>query len=129
MSTRIWLLSTLLILFAGCTPSSQPAYSSQVDIVINASELSEVRWHVPSGEDVQLQLNNQTSEIQVLSILTPAGSRSSGEPWFNIDILPGVSIQTTFIAPAAPGEYDVVIEGAHTNTRLHAEIIVVQPWE
>lgn len=128
MNLRVWLISTLVFLLASCAPANQPAHADRVDLVIRPGSLSEVRWHVPAGDDIQLQVHNQTAEKQVFSLRAPEGAFIIGEPWFSIEVLPGEMIDTVFTAPEAAGEYDVFIEGAQSQARLYAEIVVVQPY-
>jgi hypothetical protein len=124
---RSLIILVLTVLLTACTVEEQPAYTSKIDVIIGSGSLSESRWHVPAGEVIQVQLSNQTEEMHTWSILTPTGSWRTGAAWYSEQIAPGETRSTSFTAPAAAGEYDVVSTGADTNARLTAEIVVVQP--
>jgi hypothetical protein len=127
MLQRYLILLVFSITLAGCSIADRPPYSSEMDVVIRESTLSEVRWHVPAGEVIQVQLSNQAAESHTWSILTPVSTGKTGTAWFSQEVHPGETLKITFTAPAAPGEYDVVSVGTETKTRLTAEIVVVQP--
>jgi hypothetical protein len=119
------LLSALL---AACMADQRAPYSRELQIIIRETGLSAPRWHIPAEEAIQVELTNQTEDVHTWSIMALPDSGTPGTAWLSEQILPGETRIINFIAPAAPGEYDVVSESqADSNAIFTAEFVVVQP--
>jgi hypothetical protein len=129
MKLRQFIITLLILSFlAGCSTSNRPPYSNEMQVTIGDEGLIDRRWHVPAGEDIRIQLVNQTQRSITWSILAPSGTKSSEAAWFSVDVAPSSTFDTHFRAPAAAGEYDVIcISLLESETRWFAEIVVVQP--
>ncbi len=91
------------------------------------------KWWVPAGETITLSLSNQGETIHDWTLLArpltdPFDENDRQNILFQSILQPGESTTITFLAPAMPGEYDVVSsQPGDVDTGLVARLITIQP--
>jgi hypothetical protein len=121
-----------LCLLAACSGSGL-ATTTHIKAVLNTDSYTPSQWRIPGGEEITLELTNETPEERewALFIDTPSEPYSP-EDEANLIIkfsVPAHQSKTvTFTAPAAPGEYSVTstIPG-QMEDGLVGKVTIVQP--
>jgi uncharacterized cupredoxin-like copper-binding protein len=93
--------------------SSKP--STKIDVTMTDFQFQPNTFTVPAGQEISLSAENNGGVVHSFVIMKKgesAGTEFSEEDqpnvYWQVEIQPGGSTNTTFMAPADPGEYEVV---------------------
>ena len=121
----VWLVGISLIL-AGCG-SKASAPTTQIDVTLTDFQYSPNAFSVPAGQEIKLNATNSGGVVHSFVIMQKgkdAGTEFNEEDkpnvYWEVEIQPGGSAETSFIAPSDPGEYQVV---CHVAGHLQAGMV------
>jgi len=127
VATALFILS--LVVSCSQVPA-HPTDKITIDLGNNTNNLA--RWHVIGRTDVEISLNNPRDDAIRWAVLTdplqtPYKKEGGPKIYVEFQVKPQTTLEKTFLAPAAPGEYDVVqtVSGL-SGPQLIGKIIVVQ---
>jgi uncharacterized cupredoxin-like copper-binding protein len=121
------LLSLVLVSCGGGGPSTT------IDVTMTDFQFQPNQFIVPAGQEITLNSTNNGAVVHnfvVMKLGTTAGDMFDEEDipnvYWEVEIQPGGSTNTTFTAPPEPGEYEVVCrtEG-HIASGMIAKLTVV----
>jgi uncharacterized cupredoxin-like copper-binding protein len=96
-------------------------------------QFSPSQFSVPAGQEITLDSSNTGAVVHnfvIMKLGTTAGTEYTEEDaenvYWQVELAPGGSVSTTFVAPSEPGEYEVVCRTAgHLQAGMIAKMIVV----
>jgi len=121
------LLSLMLVSCGGGGPSTT------INVTMTDFQFTPNAFIVPAGQEISLNSTNNGAVVHNFVIMkfgTTAGPMFDEEDipnvYWEVEIQPGGSVNTTFTAPTEPGEYEVVCrtEG-HIASGMVAKLTVV----
>jgi uncharacterized cupredoxin-like copper-binding protein len=121
------LLSLLLVSCAGGGPSNK------IDVTMTDFQFQPNQFTVPAGQEITLNSSNNGAVVHNFVIMkkgTTAGpffdDADVPNVYWQVELQPGASVNTTFTAPTEPGDYEVVCrtEG-HIASGMTAKLTVV----
>jgi len=133
MKTQFSILALALALVLAACGSSGPQTSLNVSMTDFAYNPNTFR--VPAGQEITLHIANNGAVVHNFIIMN-AGTEigqdfdeaDQANVYWQIDIQPGGSADTSFVAPAAPGEYLVVCSTAgHYIAGMIGKLVVESP--
>lgn len=132
MKKTLIVLSVLLSLALASCGSAGP--TTTINVTMTDFQFTPNQFTVPAGKEITLNVINTGAVVHnfvIMNLGTTAGDTFDDDDevnvyWQEIDIQPGGDITTTFLAPAEPGEYQVVCrtEG-HILSGMVAKLNVV----
>ena len=109
----VWVVLTSLVLASCGGNSSKP--STQIDVTMTDFQFQPKTFTVPAGKEITLNAQNDGGVVHSFVIMNKgqsAGDEYTAEDlpnvYWQMEIQPGGSTDTTFMAPPDPGEYQVV---------------------
>ena len=121
----VWILVTSLVLAACGDNSSKP--STKIDVTMTDFQFQPTAFTVSAGQEITLSAKDNGGVVHSFVIMQKgqsAGTEFTDEDqpnvYWQVEIQPGGSINTTFTAPADPGEYEVV---CHVPGHLQAGMV------
>ena len=123
------------LLLAGCGGAA--TVSDTIDVTMTDFQFQPNQFTVPAGQEITFNSSNNGAVIHnfvVMKLGTTAGDMFDEEDVPNVyweaEIPPGGSVNTSFIAPPEPGEYQVICrtEG-HIISGMTASLTVVPTEE
>ena len=125
------LLSLTLVSCGGGGPSTK------IDVTLTDFQFQPSQYTVPAGQEITLNSANNGAVVHnfvIMELGTTAGPMFDDEDvpnvYWEVELLPGGSTETSFTAPTEPGEYEVVCrtEG-HIASGMTGKLIVVPAQE
>ncbi|HXF85735.1 MAG TPA: cupredoxin domain-containing protein [Anaerolineales bacterium] len=122
------------LILSACGSAVEPTTNLNVtmtDFVFTPNE-----FVVPAGQEITLHIINNGAVVHnfvIMKLGTTAGETFDEEDqpnvyWEERDIPPGGDLSVTFMAPAEPGEYQVVCRTpGHITSGMLGKLIVVAP--
>jgi plastocyanin len=107
--------------------------STKIDVTMTDFQFQPSQFTVPAGQEITFDSSNNGAVVHnfvIMKLGTSAGDFFDAEDEPNVywqtELQPGASINTTFTAPSEPGEYEVVCrtEG-HIVSGMVAKLTVV----
>jgi len=109
----VWVIITSLVLASCGGNSSKP--STKIDVSMTDFQFQPNAFAVPAGQEITLNAKNDGGVVHSFVIMNKgqsAGTEFTAEDqpnvYWQVEIQPGGSIDTTFTAPPDPGEYEFV---------------------
>lgn len=134
---RKFLLATMLLglLLAGCGGAA--AVSDTINVTMTDFQFQPTQFTVPAGQEITFNSSNNGAVIHnfvVMKLGTTAGDMFGDEDvpnvYWEVEIPPGGSVNTSFTAPPEPGEYQVVCRtDGHIISGMTATLTVVPAEE
>lgn len=128
----IFLTLTLSLLLTSCGGASKSG-STKLDVTLTDFQFSPNQFTVPAGKEISLNISNTGAVVHNFVIMKKG--QSAGTEFTNVDeanvywqveLAPGGSTQTSFTAPSDPGDYEVVCKTpGHLQAGMTAKMIVV----
>jgi uncharacterized cupredoxin-like copper-binding protein len=128
----IFLTLTLSVLLTSCGGASKSG-STKIDVTLTDFQFSPNQFTVPAGKEISLNISNTGAVVHNFVIMKKG--QSAGTEFNNVDeanvyweveLAPGGSTQTSFTAPSDPGDYEVVCKTpGHLQAGMTAKLIVV----
>lgn len=109
--------------------------STKIDVTMSDFQFQPNQFTVPAGQEISFTSRNNGAVVHnfvIMKLGTNAGDFFDDEDvpnvYWEVELLPGASTDTSFTAPSEPGEYQVVCrtEG-HIVSGMIAKLIVVAP--
>jgi plastocyanin len=127
------LLASLLLVSCG----AGGGVSTTIDVKMTDFQFQPNQFTVPAGQEITFKSSNNGAVIHnfvVMKLGTSAGDFFDEEDvpnvYWEVELVPGGTTDTTFTAPSEPGEYEVICrtEG-HIVSGMTAKLIVVPAEE
>jgi plastocyanin len=132
MKRTLVILAVLLSLtLAACGAGGSP--STNIDVTMTDFQFQPSQFTVPAGQEITFNSSNNGAVVHnfvIMKLGTKAGEFFDEEDvpnvYWEVELQPGGSVNTTFTAPSEPGEYQVVCrtEG-HIVSGMTAKLKVV----
>ncbi len=132
---KILILVTLAISLAltSCGAAGSKSASTKLDVTLTDFQFSPNQFIVPAGQQITLNLTNNGAVVHNFVIMKKGQSAGNeftdaDEPnvYWQVELAPGGSIQTSFTAPSDPGDYEVVCKTpGHIQAGMTAKLTVV----
>ena len=131
MKRSLLILSVLLSLILASCGGSAP--TTTIDVTMTDFQFQPSQFTIPAGQEITLNSTNTGAVVHnfvIMELGTTAGDRFEEDDlpnvYWEVEIQPGGSTSTTFMAPSEPGEYEVVCrtEG-HIVSGMVAKLTVV----
>ncbi|NWG35601.1 MAG: cupredoxin domain-containing protein [Chloroflexi bacterium] len=128
--TFVLLLSAFALILAACGGGGS---STTINVTMTDFHFEPMEFTVPAGEEITVNAVNNGAvehEFVIFKLGTDAGEKFGDEDeeniYWEVEVMPGQSVTTTFTAPTEPGEYYVTcgIEG-HLEAGMNAKLTVV----
>ena len=129
--TFILMVVIFSLMLAACGGAG--GVSNTIDVTMTDFQFQPNQFTVPAGEEITFKSSNNGAVVHnfvIMKLGTSAGDFFDDEDVPNVywetEIVPGGSVDTTFTAPSEPGEYQVVCrtEG-HIVSGMTAKLTVV----
>ena len=120
-----------MVLTACGKSASSP--STKLDVTMTDFQFTPNQFTVPAGKEITLNATNSGAVIHNFVIMQngkSAGTEFTDEDlpnvYWQVEVDPGGSVNTSFIAPSDPGDYEVVCRTpGHVQAGMIAKLIVV----
>lgn len=111
--------------------------STTIDVTLTDFQFQPSQFTVPAGQTITFNSSNNGAVVHnfvIMNLGTSAGDSFDEEDVPNVywetELQAGGSTTTTFTAPSAPGEYEVICRTqGHIVSGMTAKLIVVPPEE
>lgn len=126
-----WIIVTGLILASCGGGASGP--TTTIDITMIDFQFQPATFTVPAGQEISFKASNTGAVVHSYVIMNEgqsAGTEYTDEDrpnvYWEVEIQPGGSADTSFTAPAEPGEYEVICHiPGHLQAGMVGKLIVV----
>lgn len=113
------------------------AVSDSIDVRMTDFQFQPSQFTVPAGQEISFRSANNGSVVHnfvVMKLGTVAGDMFDEEDapnvYWDVELVPGGTTETTFTAPAEPGEYQIVCSTqGHIASGMTGMLIVVAAEE
>lgn len=131
MKRILIMLSIMLSLVLSSCAAGGP--TTTIDVTMTDFQFQPNQFTIPAGQEITFNSTNTGAVVHnfvIMKLGTTAGDMFDEEDipnvFWEVEIQPGGSVDTTFTAPTGPGEYEVVCrtEG-HIVSGMTAKLIVV----
>jgi uncharacterized cupredoxin-like copper-binding protein len=131
MKKHLIVMAVLLSLTLASCGGGGP--STNIDVTMTDFQFQPNQFTVPAGQEISFSSSNNGAVVHNFVIMkrgTTAGDFFDDEDvpnvYWEVELLPGASVETSFTAPSEPGEYEVVCrtEG-HIVSGMTAKLTVV----
>ena len=109
----VW-VSVVSLLLASCGNSSSSP-SDKIDVTMIDFQFQPKTFTVPAGQEISLNASNSGGVVHSFVIMqkdksvgTEYNDEDKPNVYWEMEIQPGGSTETSFIAPSEPGEYELV---------------------
>jgi plastocyanin len=132
-SIVIAVLASLMLL----TACGAGGASNKIDLTMTDFQFQPSQFTVPAGQEITFTSSNNGAVVHnfvIMKLGTSAGPMFDDEDvpnvYWEVELLPGASTDTSFTAPTEPGDYEVVCrtEG-HIASGMTGKLIVVPAEE
>jgi uncharacterized cupredoxin-like copper-binding protein len=122
-------LSAVALILSACGGAGP---STTINVTMTDFHFEPSEFTVPAGQEITLNATNNGAvehEFVIFKLGTDAGEKFGDEDeeniYWEVEVMPGQSVTTTFTAPSEPGEYYVTcgIEG-HLEAGMIGKLIV-----
>lgn len=134
---RVFLMMAVLISLILASCGGAGGASDTIDVTMTDFQFQPNQFTVPAGHEITFNSSNNGAVVHNFVVMkkgTTAGDFFDKEDipnvYWEVELKPGASVNTTFTAPSEPGEYEVVCrtEG-HIVSGMTAKLTVVSPEE
>jgi uncharacterized cupredoxin-like copper-binding protein len=127
----VWVILTSLVLASCGGSASKP--STKIAITMTDFQFQPNAFTVPAGQEITLSAKNDGGVVHSFVIMNKgqsAGTEFTAEDqpnvYWQVEIQPGGSIDTTFTAPPDPGDYEFVCHvPGHVQAGMVGKLTVV----
>jgi uncharacterized cupredoxin-like copper-binding protein len=117
---------------ASCGGSASPTTS--LNVTMTDFQFTPNAFTVPAGEEITLNSSNTGAVVHnfvIMQLGKTAGTEFTDDDlpnvYWQVEIAPGGSVDTSFVAPSEPGEYEVVCRTpGHLQAGMVAKMTVVE---
>lgn len=127
-------LMSLLVMLTSCGGGG---VSNNIDVTLTDFQFQPNQFTVPAGEEIAFTAANNGAVVHnfvVMKLGTSAGPMFDEEDvpnvYWEVELVPGGSTETSFTAPTEPGEYEVVCKTeGHIASGMVGKLVVVAAEE
>lgn len=120
------------LILSACGDSNTP--TTDLKVTMTDFQFSPTQFTVPAGQEITLESSNTGAVVHnfvIMKLGQNAGTEFTEEDtpnvYWEVEIAPGGSVNTTFVAPSEPGEYEVVCRTpGHLQAGMVAKMTVVE---
>jgi uncharacterized cupredoxin-like copper-binding protein len=101
------------LMLASCGGAAGP--TTDLDVTMTDFQFQPNQYTVPAGQEITLNSSNNGAVVHnfvIMKLGTSAGAMFDEEDipnvYWEVELQPGGTVNTSFTAPAEPGEYEVV---------------------
>ncbi len=128
----VWVVATSLLL-ASCGGGNSSKPSTKIDVTMTDCQFQPNTFTVPAGQQITLSAKNNGGVVHSFVIMKKGQSAGTeftdaDQPnvYWQVEIQPGGSTDTTFTAPQDPGEYEFVCHvPGHIQAGMVGKLTVV----
>jgi uncharacterized cupredoxin-like copper-binding protein len=133
MKKTLFILLLIITLTLGaCGGSATP--STNLTVTMTDFQFTPNQFTVPAGQEITVNTSNTGAVVHnfvIMKLGQSAGTEFSDDDapnvYWEVEIQPGGSEQTSFIAPDEPGDYEVVCKTpGHLQAGMLAKLTVVE---
>ena len=125
-------LSSLLLVSCGAGGPT-----TDIDVTLTDFQFQPNQFTVPAGQEISFTSANNGAVVHnfvIMKLGTSAGPMFDEEDipnvYWQVELVPGASTETSFTAPTEPGEYEVVCKTeGHIASGMTGKLTVVPPEE
>lgn len=126
-------LFSLLLVSCG----SAGGASDSIDVTMTDFQFQPNQFTVPAGQEISFSSSNNGAVVHnfvIMKLGTSAGPMFDEEDipnvYWQVELVPGASAETSFTAPTEPGEYQIVCKTeGHIASGMTGKLTVVQAEE
>lgn len=130
-TTFVWVIAGFLILSACSGGAAGP--TTEIDVNLMDFKFEPSTFTVPAGQEITLNATNPGAVVHSFVIMKQgqsAGTEFTEEDrpnvYWDVEVEAGGSINTSFLAPEEPGEYEVVcLTPGHLQAGMVGKLSVV----
>ena len=123
------LAASLVLTSCGASKSG----STKLDVTLTDFQFSPNQFTVPAGKEISLNISNTGAVVHNFVIMKKGQSAGNEftdtdetNVYWQVELAPGGSAQTSFTAPSDPGDYEVVCKTpGHLQAGMTAKLTVV----
>ena len=132
---RTFIVAALLLSLSLAACGGGGGASTTIDVTMTDFQFQPSQFTVPAGQEITFKSSNNGAVVHnfvIMNLGTRAGDFFDEEDVPNVywetELQPGGSVNTTFTAPTEPGEYQIICrtEG-HIVSGMTARLTVVPP--
>jgi Uncharacterized copper-binding protein len=132
---KILVVLAFTLMLASCGGAAKP--STDINVTMTDFQFSPTQFTVPAGKEISVSSSNTGAVVHnfvIMKLGTTAGTEFNDEDipnvYWEVEIQPGGSVDTSFTAPSEPGEYEVVCRTpGHLQAGMIAKMTVVAAEE
>ena len=134
---RILTLAVVLfsLLLVSCGGGNGP--TTKIDVTLTDFQFQPNQFTIPAGQEISFNSSNNGAVVHnfvIMKLGTSAGPVFDEEDipnvYWEVELVPGASTETSFTAPTEPGEYEVVCKTeGHIASGMTGKIRVVAAEE
>jgi uncharacterized cupredoxin-like copper-binding protein len=125
------LCSLLLVMLTSCGGAG--GVTTSIDVTMTDFQFQPSQFTVPAGQEIKFSSSNNGAVVHnfvIMKLGTSAGPMFDEEDvpnvYWEVELLPGASTETSFTAPTEPGDYEVVCKTeGHIASGMTSKLIVV----
>jgi uncharacterized cupredoxin-like copper-binding protein len=129
------LCSALFMLLASCGGAG--GVTTNIEVTMTDFQFQPNQFTVPAGEEISFSSSNNGAVLHnfvIMKLGTSAGPMFEDEDipnvYWQVELVPGGSTESSFTAPTEPGEYEVVCKTeGHIASGMTGTLIVVPAEE
>ena len=136
MKNRLFVIALALCLaLTACGGAAGP--TTTITVTMIDFQYSPAQFTVPAGQEITFNSTNTGAVVHNYVIMklgqtagTEYGAEDSANIFWEVEIAPGGSVETSFTAPSEPGEYEVICSTpGHIQAGMVSKLIVVPAQE
>lgn len=133
MKKTLFVLTIVVLLSLAACGGSAAKPQTEVDVTMTDFQFTPNQFTVPAGQEITLKAENTGAVIHnfvIMQLGKSAGDSFTDEDlpnvYWQVEVAPGGSADTSFVAPGDPGEYEVVCRTpGHVQAGMVAKLTVV----
>ena len=131
---KILIFMVMLLSFTLVSCGAKGGPTTKINVTMTDFQFQPSQFTVPAGQQITLDATNSGAVVHNFVVMkkgTSAGPSFDNEDvpnvYWQVEIQPGGSVNTSFTAPTEPGDYEVVCKTeGHIAAGMVAKLTVVQ---
>lgn len=130
---RLFIVAALLFSLTLASCNRGGGTSNTINVTMTDFQFQPNHFTVPAGQEIKLNATNNGGGVHSFVIMKlgttagePFGPQDESNVYWQVEVQPGASTNTTFTAPEQPGDYEVVCkQPGHVTAGMVAKLTVV----
>jgi uncharacterized cupredoxin-like copper-binding protein len=135
--TRNFIMAAVLFSLLLVSCGGVGGASTTIDVKMTDFQFQPNQFTVPAGQEIMFRSSNNGAVVHnfvIMKLGTSAGPMFDDEDipnvYWQVELVPGASTETSFTAPPEPGDYEVVCKTeGHIASGMTGKLIVVPAEE